>query len=419
MKLKNIVSNKIFLNALVLIVVAANVVLMGVASAASSVWRVSKAGNELYLGGTIHVLSAADYPLPCEFDYAYAQADKLVFETDILAAAKPEVAQQFLQAGLYPAGVTIEQKLSPETFTRLADYLRTKGLPVQNMQQFKPGFLMSVLVTTEMQSRGITAQGVDAHFSSLALEQGKAMGQLETLQQQVNFISEIGIGNEEKFFQYLLDNLAQFGQQFDGMRQAWRTGDMPRLSSVSELDKMVTDFPKLFSALLLQRNKAWLPEIESMLQDEAVEYVLVGALHMVGEFGLLAELANRGYSVDYIEGCTAEANETALHGAHDIKTDDGGYGFTVDLSGDYLFEFDRDTLTADAEKSLSNVLRTYQKYEGFQIKVLGHTDSKGSDAYNLDLSQRRADRVYRWFLQRGLPELIKTQICDGGFRAVT
>ena len=37
----------------------------------SSVWKAQKDGNTVYLGGTIHVLSKGDYPLPDAFDQAY------------------------------------------------------------------------------------------------------------------------------------------------------------------------------------------------------------------------------------------------------------------------------------------------------------------------------------------------------------
>ena len=44
--------------------------------AQSSVWKVSKGGNTLYIGGTSHLLRTSDYPLPAEFDLAYAAADE-------------------------------------------------------------------------------------------------------------------------------------------------------------------------------------------------------------------------------------------------------------------------------------------------------------------------------------------------------
>lgn len=46
--------------------------------AETSLWRVSKGESELFIGGTIHLLGASDYPLPKEFEAAYKKADMLV-----------------------------------------------------------------------------------------------------------------------------------------------------------------------------------------------------------------------------------------------------------------------------------------------------------------------------------------------------
>jgi outer membrane protein OmpA-like peptidoglycan-associated protein len=43
-----------------------------------------------------------------------------------------------------------------------------------------------------------------------------------------------------------------------------------------------------------------------------------------------------------------------------------------------------------------------QKYPERRVLIEGHTDSVGSDAYNLDLSQRRADAVRDFLLQNGV-----------------
>ncbi|MCK5120492.1 MAG: TraB/GumN family protein, partial [Methylococcales bacterium] len=55
----------------------------------TSLWRVSKGKSELFIGGTIHILSANDYPLPVEFERAYKMSDQIVFETDLAAMARP------------------------------------------------------------------------------------------------------------------------------------------------------------------------------------------------------------------------------------------------------------------------------------------------------------------------------------------
>jgi hypothetical protein len=58
------------------------------------------------------------------------------------------------------------------------------------------------------------------------------------------------------------------------------------------------DFPKVYQQLIVQRNMDWIPEIEQMLKTKQVEFILVGAAHLVGEDGILAQLAARGYTIE-------------------------------------------------------------------------------------------------------------------------
>ena len=74
------------------------------AVAETSLWRVSKGANELYIGGTVHVLSASDYPLPKAYDVAFNKATKLVFETDTEATQDPAFGQSLMSRMMYTDG---------------------------------------------------------------------------------------------------------------------------------------------------------------------------------------------------------------------------------------------------------------------------------------------------------------------------
>lgn len=71
------------------------------------------------------------------------------------------------------------------------------------------------------------------------------------------------------------------------------------------------------------------------------------------------------------------------------------------LGGDVLFDTDRDTLRPDASGALQELLERLTAAEG-RIDVIGHTDSRASDAYNQDLSERRADRVTQYLIAAGI-----------------
>lgn len=104
------------------------------------------------------------------------------------------------------------------------------------------------------------------------------------------------------------------------------------------------------------------------------------------------------------------SDASAIDGATGILSDPSGFGFTVGLSGDYLFAFDDFALTENARSALSDVIALYNEYDGTEIVIEGHTDSKGSDAYNQTLSEQRAESVFQWFVENGIEaELIATE----------
>ena len=67
-----------------------------------------------------------------------------------------------------------------------------------------------------------------------------------------------------------------------------------------------------------------------------------------------------------------------------------------------LFDFDKAELNRDAEFEIEKVLNFLQKYPELTIEVSGHTDSKGSVAYNQKLSLQRAQSVIDYLSERGI-----------------
>jgi len=69
---------------------------------------------------------------------------------------------------------------------------------------------------------------------------------------------------------------------------------------------------------------------------------------------------------------------------------------------DALFEFDKATLTPNAEETLDALVPLLAKAGKHPARVEGHTDAKGADAYNQTLSEKRAQTVKDWLVARGV-----------------
>jgi outer membrane protein OmpA-like peptidoglycan-associated protein len=66
------------------------------------------------------------------------------------------------------------------------------------------------------------------------------------------------------------------------------------------------------------------------------------------------------------------------------------------------FDNDKDTLRPEAAAILDDAVATLKRYPGLKVEIAGHTDSASSDAHNLDLSQRRANAVMQYLVDKGV-----------------
>jgi photosystem I P700 chlorophyll a apoprotein A2 len=73
----------------------------------------------------------------------------------------------------------------------------------------------------------------------------------------------------------------------------------------------------------------------------------------------------------------------------------------IELAGDVLFDFDKWDIRPDAEESLKKVAEVIKTYKSTKIVVSGHTDSVGSEEYNQNLSEKRAESVKNWLSENG------------------
>ena len=80
-----------------------------------------------------------------------------------------------------------------------------------------------------------------------------------------------------------------------------------------------------------------------------------------------------------------------------------GEGIAVTFASGILFPFNSTEILPDGKKNLQALANSLQKYPNSDILIVGHTDSVGTDAYNLDLSQRRAQAASAYLQTVGVP----------------
>ncbi len=87
-----------------------------------------------------------------------------------------------------------------------------------------------------------------------------------------------------------------------------------------------------------------------------------------------------------------------------------GEGILVTFDSGMMFNFDSYALSAATRDNLAEMAGIMQQYEKTDIVIEGHTDNVGSEAYNLQLSKKRAKAVANFLGQKGVSTIrIKTQ----------
>lgn len=85
-----------------------------------------------------------------------------------------------------------------------------------------------------------------------------------------------------------------------------------------------------------------------------------------------------------------------------------GEGIQITFESGLLFDFDSDAIRGTARRNLDELARSLEKYDETNLLIVGHTDAVGTDSYNLDLSDRRAEAAARYLRSQGVDRDIET-----------
>lgn len=262
----------------------------------TSIWEITKNGDTVYIGGTIHILPVSEFPLPTQFTDIYQQSDTVVFEAELPDSTDVAAQQQMMMELSYQNGETLKDTLTDETFKALDQYLSAFGASANQLASFKPGFVTTMLVTMEAQRAQMAGEGVDAYFTQLAKRDNKDREYLESLDFQINMLANLGDGEEERFISETLATLPDLKSELERTIKAWRAGDTEALNTLV-IQTFKQEAPESYDDVFTKRNMNWIPQIEAMFGDDDKEFVLVGAGHLVGEDNVLKLLEQKGYSV--------------------------------------------------------------------------------------------------------------------------
>lgn len=142
-------------------------------------------------------------------------------------------------------------------------------------------------------------------------------------------------------------------------------------------------------------------EISSTITDSKGNYVL----QLDCSKGNFVRASRDGYvpAEEYLNKSDGKPRIIDFYLERDVVT--GGFGDDLakllQLSTIY-FDLNKYNIRPDAEIEIQKVIVAMEKYPSLKIKVNSHTDSRGNDAYNLWLSQKRAESTINYMISKGI-----------------
>jgi len=259
------------------------------------VWSVERDGRTSWLVGSLHVLTKDAYPLPGSMDKAFEQAKTLMEETDVNELSSPDMIGIVATKGLFTNGQTLESVLPRDAYTQLAQRMTATGLPIEMVKMMRPWMVELTLSGLELQRAGFDPElGIDIHYRRKAAQNGMALNMLETAAEQIDYLAGLPLDVQVSQLQQTLTEGDAELREVGEIAAAWRAGDTAAIERL--LLKGMKESPAYYQSLVVDRNRRWIPRIESCLSTGSC-FIVVGAAHMVGSDGLIAMLKQKGYRI--------------------------------------------------------------------------------------------------------------------------
>jgi uncharacterized protein YbaP (TraB family) len=267
-------------------------------------WKVTaEGGGEAWLFGSIHAGTKEMYPLADAIEKAFAGSKKLVVEADIEKIDPASVQALIFTKGMYPEGDSLSKHLKPETIQILRGVVAKSGLPFEALERMKPWLVGVMLSAMTIDSAGMDpALGLDMHFHKAARAGNKEVVELEGAEQQLDMIISMADAEQEA---NLVASLAESDKSVDQLTMlvnAWKNGDAAKLESISLASMEAHPETKpAYDTILYKRNERMVEKIEGYLKTKDSHFVVVGALHLVGNKGIVKLLESKKYKVEQIK----------------------------------------------------------------------------------------------------------------------
>ncbi|HZO16263.1 MAG TPA: TraB/GumN family protein, partial [Polyangiaceae bacterium] len=190
-----------------------------------------------------------------------------------------------------PPDRDLQKELGPELWAKT---VKAAGgaLPDAMLAHFKPWFVV-VTITAQLMPK---TQPMDSSLQKKAKEEGDKLAYLESWQEQVRMLDQ---AIDMDVLKDTVKNFEDEKRMALGMHRAYLDGDAAALEKVAFEPDEMKSHPKLYDLLFFQRNDRWVPILQQHLEKGGV-FIAVGAAHLLGPRGLVAQLGKKGTAVQRV-----------------------------------------------------------------------------------------------------------------------
>jgi uncharacterized protein YbaP (TraB family) len=261
-----------------------------------AIWSIQNGASTVYLFGSVHLLKPETTWRTERLDSILEAADHLVLEVD-LKTNTPATLQKFMaERGMYGPDRSLKDALPADLYAEVVTAAGNAGIPEPLLQRMRPWYASLVVSMSMIKSLGFDpAQGVEQKImAEMAAHKARITG-LETVEQQLSIFAD---QPEEVGVSMVRDALRQFKDISDLLNEltaSWSTGDIEELERV--LIGGFDPYPKLYQAIIVDRNKQWVPQITALTTEPGVHLVVVGTAHLIGDDSVIRMLTDQGVEI--------------------------------------------------------------------------------------------------------------------------
>jgi uncharacterized protein YbaP (TraB family) len=259
-------------------------------------WLVEGEQNRIYLLGSVHMLRKTDYPLPSAIEAAYQEADSLVMEID-MDDLDPAATQALVtRLGVIHDDGTLHDLMGADLYEQAQISALAMDIPLEMLAKSEPWLAAITIEQLALNRIGFNPMyGIEMHLLEKAVQDGKEISGFESIEEQLNFLDGLSLDAQRDLLLQTLDESIDLQAEMSGLIDAWHHGDLQFLEE--EMLGEMAQYPELYRALIVDRNRRWVDAIDTMLDDEEDYLIVVGALHLIGNDGVPKMLSSRGLSV--------------------------------------------------------------------------------------------------------------------------